>query len=213
MNAYTNTKVAKEVAPESGATHKILLIETPSAKAENQLYDKLASQKIELINFFQSTDDLISQVELNKPDILVLSVDFLDAATLEQLIKIHDTCPLPVAVFAKQHSPQVLKTVISAGVSSYVVDDAQAHRLSVIIDLAIARFEQMNSLSSELEQTKEKLNDRKLIERAKGILMQQKNLSEEDAYSQMRKSAMNQGQSIADLSRKIISVFDILDKA
>ena len=95
--------------------------------------------------------------------------------------------------------------------SSYVVDDAQVHRLPVIIDLAIARFEKMNGISAELEQTKEKLSERKIIERAKGIIMQQKNLTEDEAYVQMRKSAMNKGQSIAELSRHIISVFDLLD--
>ena len=209
MNAHTNTQVSSEFTQM--ATQKILLVETAEAQSDNQLRIKLESQNANLVDAFDSSDDLVSKVELLKPDVLLLSVDFLDAATLEQLISVHNSCPLPVAVFAKKHAPEILKTVINAGISSYVVDDAQVHRLPVIIDLAIARFEKMNSISAELEQTKEKLSERKIIERAKGIIMQQKNLTEDEAYVQMRKSAMNKGQSIAELSRHIISVFDLLD--
>ena len=209
MNAHTNTQVSNEFTQM--ATQKILLVETAEAKSDNQLRLKLESQNANLVDAFESSADLVSKIESSKPDVLVLSVDFLDAATLEQLISVHNSCPLPVTVFAKKHAPEILKTVINAGISSYVVDDAQIHRLPIIIDLAIARFEKMNSISSELEQTKEKLSERKIIERAKGIIMQQKNLTEDEAYVQMRKSAMNKGQSIAELSRHIISVFDLLD--
>jgi len=195
------------------ATQKILLIETPEAKSDNQLHAKLASQNAELVDVLDSATDLVNKVELSKPGVLVLSVDFLDAVMLDQLIKVKEACALPVTVFVKQHAPEVLKTVVSAGVSSYVVDDVQPHRLPIIIDLAVERFSQFNNLNTELEQTKEKLSERKIIERAKGILMQQKHLTEEEAYVQMRKSAMNQGESMAELSRRIISVFDILDES
>jgi len=150
-------------------------------------------------------------VQKHKPDALVLSVDFLDAAMLDQLIKVNEKCPLPVSVFAKQSSQEILKTAICAGVDSYVVDDVQAHRLQTIIELSMVRYEQFHILSEELEQTKEKLTERKLIERAKGIIMQQKHLTEDEAYVQMRKSAMNQGQSMAELSRRVISVFEMLN--
>jgi len=211
MNAPQMTLVNKELLQM--ATHKILLIETAEAKPDNQLHSKLVSQDAELIDVLDSANDLINKVKSSQPDVLVLSVDFLDAEMLDQLIKIKETNPLAVTVFAKQHAPEVLKTVVSAGVSSYVVDDVQPHRLPIIIDLAVERFAQMNNLSTELEQTKEKLNERKIIERAKGILMQQKHLTEDEAYVQMRKSAMNQGESMAELARRIISVFDILDES
>lgn len=211
MNAQQQTLVTKEALEM--ATQKILLIETPEAKSDNQLHSKLVSQNAELVDALESATDLVNKVESSKPDVLVLSVDFLDAVMLDQLIKVKETCPLAVTVFAKQHAPEVLKTVISAGVSSYVVDDVQPHRLPIIIDLAAERFSQMNNLSTELEQTKEKLNERKVIERAKGILMQQKHLTEDEAYVQMRKSAMNQGESMAELARRVISVFDILEES
>lgn len=190
---------------------KIVLIETLAAQSDNQLQSKLFSKEVDLVDVAQTTSNLLERVQEHSPDVLVLSVDFLDAGMLDQLIKVNDTSPLPVAVFAKQSTTEVLKTAISAGVDSYVVDDVQEHRLTTIIDLAVLRFNKTHSLCEELEQTKEKLSERKLIERAKGIIMQQKHLTEEDAYVQMRKSAMNQGQSMAELSKRVISVFEMLN--
>ena len=212
MNILNETITVANTATVNLNMTKIVLIETLAAQSDNQLQSKLSSQSIDLVDVAQTTDDLVARIQKHSPDVLVISVDFLDAAMLDQLIKVNDASPLPVAVFAKQSTTEVLKTAISAGVDSYVVDDVQPHRLPIIIDLAIARFEQMNSLSTELEQTKEKLNERKIIERAKGIIMQQKNLTEDEAYVQMRKSAMNQGQSMAELARRVISVFDILEE-
>ena len=149
---------------------KIVLIETLAAQSDNQLQSKLFSKEVDLVDVAQTTSNLLERVQEHSPDVLVLSVDFLDAGMLDQLIKVNDTSPLPVAVFAKQSTTEVLKTAISAGVDSYVVDDVQEHRLTTIIDLAVLRFNKTHSLCEELEQTKEKLSERKLIERAKGII-------------------------------------------
>jgi len=191
---------------------KTVLVDTFIDQPANSLLDKLSKQHIDLLRVVKSADGISAMVKQVQPEVLLLSVDFLDAATLEQLILVNDTYPLPVVVFARQHAPQVMKTVVEAGISSYVVDDLQAHRIPVIIDLAMVRFAKMQNLSTELQQTKEKLSERKFIAKAKGILMQQKNLSEEQAYSQMRKSAMDQGQSIGSLAKRIIDVFDMLEK-
>ena len=192
-------------------TTKVLLIEMLAVKDEHQLETKMLFQDVELVHTSEAVTGLVEKVQTFAPSLLMLSVDFLDAGMLEELIKVNQSQPLPVIVFAKRHSTDVAKTVVSAGVSSYVVDDVQAHRLPTIMDLAKVRFEQMHSLNTELVQTKAKLNERKLIERAKGIVMQQKQLTEDEAYVHIRKSAMNQGESMADLSEKIISVFNMLD--
>lgn len=192
-------------------THQVLLVETCFSKSADTLLSKLQAQGFESVDVLNSAEGLLERARAADPSVLILSVDFLDAATLDQLVKVNQLEPVPVVVFARKHAPEIMKVVVEAGVSAYVVDEVQAHRLPVIIDLAIARFGKMQSLSTELEQTKEKLSERKLIEKAKGIIMQQKQLSEADAYVQMRKSAMDQGQSMAELSRRIINVFKMLD--
>jgi len=212
MKTQTVTQLEKNVVPmQSPDTTTILLFESLAVEPKHQLNEKLAGGALNNVILISNTDSLLSDIKQHQPDILVMSVEFLSSSTLEQLILINEEQPLPVAVFAQQTSQEILKTAICAGVDSYVVDDVQEHRLKTILDLAIARFEQFHSLAKELEQTKEKLSERKLIEKAKGILMQQKNLSEDEAYTQMRKSAMNQGQSMAELSKRVISVFEMLD--
>ena len=211
MKTQNTAQLEKVDALRSPKMKKIALFESFDVESKHLLQEKLLSQSLSTIITVPNTDNLLAEVQKIQPDILVLSIDSLSASALDQLIKINAENPVPVAVFARQSSEEMLKTAICAGVDSYVVDDVQEHRLSTILDLAVARFEQFNNLAKELEQTKEKLSERKLIARAKGILMQQKNLSEDQAYTQMRKSAMDQGQSMAELSRRVISVFEMLD--
>lgn len=203
-----NTQIA--LAPDENLT-KVLL-----------LNDQLGSDNCQLISILESIDsisseqsegisDIFVKVSTLQPDVLILAVQSLAKDVIKQLAKLHEQSPLPVIVVAKEYARNVVETVVSAGVSSYLVDEVSAERLTVIIDLSIARFNMEQGLLNELQVTKERLSDRKLIERAKGIIMKQKHLTEEEAYAQMRKSAMNQGQSMADLAKRVISVFEMLD--
>jgi len=212
MNAKSNTLIKEDlIASGHLIARNVLLIETEAGQAANNIQACLSSQYIQLQDTLNVVEDLCQKVNEYKPNVLVLSVDFLDAAMLSELIDVNHSCPLPVVVFAKQHAPEILKTVVSAGVDSYVVDDVQEHRLSVIIELAVMRSENLNDLNTQLHQVKEKLTERKIIERAKGILMQQKKFTEQEAYVQMRNSAMNKGQSMVELGQNIIEVFEMLD--
>ncbi|MBX2848748.1 MAG: ANTAR domain-containing protein [Acidiferrobacterales bacterium] len=192
---------------------KLLLVDCLTGSESAGLIKKLSGLESSALEVSKGVDDLYSKVSTIRPDVLVLSVELLDKLTLEQLTKLHESSPLPVIVVAHQYSKSVVETVVSAGVSSYLVnvEEISSERLGIIIDLSLERLKQEQSLICELQATKEKLSERKLIERAKGIIMKQKHLSEEEAYSQMRKSAMNQGQSMADLAKRIISVFDMLE--
>ena len=179
MKTQNTAQLEKVDALRSPKMKKIALFESFDVESKHLLQEKLLSQSLSTIITVANTDNLLAEVQKIQPDILVLSIDSLSPSALDQLIKINAENPVPVAVFARQSSEEMLKTAICAGVDSYVVDDVQEHRLSTILDLAVARFEQFNNLAKELEQTKEKLSERKLIARAKGILMQQKNLSED----------------------------------
>lgn len=192
------------------SVRRVLLIETLAGRPESSLRSKLCAQGVLLVDVMNCAGNVLEKVTEHTPEALVLSVDFLDRVTLEQLLILNSERPLPIIVFAQQHAPKLANTVVEAGISSYVVDDVQAHRIPVIIELAVARFEKMQTLNAELQQTKNRLSERKLIEKAKGLIMQQNHLSEDEAYSQMRKSAMDQGRSMAELSKRIIEVFDML---
>ena len=115
-------------------------------------------------------------------------------------------------MFAEQDVPQTLQRAIGAGVSVYVVDGLQPQLVKSIIEVAIARFREYQALRNELEKTRNQLADRKLIERAKGLLMQHRNCNEEDAYQTMRKMAMDKSQRLIDVARCIIDILDMVNQ-
>lgn len=212
MKTITNVTSLDTNTPfMNAASTNVLLVDSLSQQSSSLLRERLLQFGQYLVSELADTDSLAKKIDENTPDLLVLRVDSLSAQALQQLIQVYQSNPLPVVVFANQNSPEVVQTVVSAGVSSYVVGEVDNERLSVILNLAVERFKQLRSLSDELEEVKEKLSARKIIEKAKGIIMQQKHLSEEEAYSQMRSTAMNQGQSMAELAERIVSVFELLD--
>jgi len=209
LNNAINSEMSLQsiILPQRG----VLLIEIEGSRPAISTIEAFANKDGFSAQIVKMPLEMTNQLVLTKPDVLILSVDFLDAITLDQLSKIHNLHPLPIVVFADQNVPEVLELVVSIGVNSYVIDQIKPHRLPNIIDLAIERFKQAQNLKQELNSVKEKLSERKLIEKAKGILMQQKNLSEDQAYKQMRRSAMDQGKPMVELSKQVISVFEMLD--
>lgn len=158
----------------------------------------------------QDCTKLIASVQTLSPEIIVIGTDIPDTNTLEQLVKLHQLSPYPIIMFAEKHTPETIKSSVSAGVSAYIVDDIQPQRLKSIIEVAYARFQQYQALRQELDQTKTELENRKLLEKAKGILMEQKNLTEQQAFKALRKMAMDKGQTMATISTSVIDVWQLL---
>lgn len=118
--------------------------------------------------------------------------------------------PVPVIVFTYEDSRDVIQSAIKVGVSAYIVDGLQAKRIVSIIDTACFRFNEQQLVKKELEKTKNTLSERKLIDKAKGIVMQRSNISENDAYKAMRKMAMDKNIKMIELAKSVISASEIL---
>lgn len=176
-------------------------------QTSSEMRRKLESQGFLISLELNQPDSLLDNIQPHQPDVMVVVVEQLNKRVLSELAQVYSHNPITILVFAQSHAPEALRAAVSSGVCSYVVDDVRPDRLPVIIDLAVERFEQSRHLTSELEITKQKLDNRKLIEKAKGILMQKKQISEDVAYAQMRRSAMNQGITIAELSKRITRLF------
>lgn len=189
---------------------KRILVVEPDHESDNSLYSKLCASGAEHLELLNSIKNLAARLTIIKADVLALSLEKIDQAVLSELISIKQNAALPVVIFASEYLPEMTKTVMSAGVSSYIVDDVACERIPVILDLAMERFTHIASLNKELVQAQQKLTDRKLVERAKGIIMQQKKISEDQAYKEIRTSAMNKGKTISDLSKQIISVYELM---
>lgn len=145
-----------------------------------------------------------------RPDIVVVISRAADGDLLDALRLLMDARALPVALFVDESSPETTREALRAGVASYVVNGLAAGRLRSAVDVAVARFQEIERLKRELHEARASLADRKVVERAKGILMRSRGLAEEDAYALLRKTAMSRNVKLSELARRVIEMSDFL---
>ena len=188
---------------------KVMIVDEAPERSE-VLQQALTRAGYEVIAYVPSTFDLHRQVSALQPDIVIIDTDSPDRDTLENLIVVSRDEPRPVVMFTHDGDSAKIRAATQAGVSAYVVDGMAADRIGPIIDAAVARFEQFQALKREFDDIEEKLADRKVIERAKGLLMKSRNLSEEEAYLALRKQAMESNSRLAEVARQLVAVSGLL---
>jgi response regulator NasT len=129
---------------------------------------------------------------------------------LEQMFQVSRSVRRPIAMFVDHADTETIRTAVESGVSAYVVDGLHKERVKTILDTAVSHFNTFNKLRDELERVNQQLDERKVIERAKGILMKERDLSESDAYAVLRKAAMNENRRIVDVARSVVSTMGLL---
>lgn len=164
----------------------------------------------QVVGKLDPSEDLIAAVDSLLPDIVLIDVDNPSRDTLESLGQISRDRPRPIVLFAKSSDPDTIRRAMAAGVSAYVVDGMTAERLAPVIEVAIARFRDYQSLREELTSTKLKLADRRDVEKAKGLLMKRKGLDENAAYEALRRMAMDRNIKLGEIARSLIAAADLL---
>ena len=154
--------------------------------------------------------NLLRQVVDADPDVIFIDLENPNRDVLEQMFQVSRSVHRPVAMFVDQSDKASIEAAIDAGVSAYVVNGLRKERVQPILDMAISRFNAFHRLREELDRTKQALEDRKIIDKAKGILMKSRALSEEDAYALLRKTAMNESRRVADVARSLITAAKLL---
>ncbi|MDX1915452.1 MAG: ANTAR domain-containing protein [Methylophilus sp.] len=144
------------------------------------------------------------------PDIVIIDTESPSRDTLENICVLSQHDPKPVVMFTHDGDKEKIRAATKAGVCAYVVGTISSERLTPVIDAAIARFEETKQLRDELNLANLKLEERKVVERAKGILMRQRNLDEEEAYNMLRSMAMKKNMKLADLSNQLIEAAKML---
>jgi len=188
---------------------RIMLVdETP----EHSFYLRFVLERLnyEVVAEISDSRKLHDEVLRLSPDAIIVDTDSPSRDTLENICLITENCPRPIVMFAHDAARESIRDAVRAGVTAYVVDGLSPERITPIIETALARFEVFQTVKHELEKTRGKLSDRKLIERAKGILMKEKRLSEEQAYGRLRKLAMDKNQSLAAVAEQVITVAKLL---
>ena len=145
-----------------------------------------------------------------EPDLVLIDLSNPNRDALEELALASGPMERPVAMFVDQTDSQTTRAAIDAGVSAYVVDGLRKERIKPVLDAAIARFQLFARMRIELEATKAALAERKVIDRAKGLLMKARGLNEDEAYALLRKTAMDQSRKVADVARALVTAADLL---
>lgn len=156
------------------------------------------------------TSGLLNHISRIEPDVILIDLENPTRDVLEQMFQVPRVVRRPIAMFVDQSDRETTRAAVEAGVSAYIVDGLKQGRVKDILELCISRFNAVARLQDELDRAKSALEERKTIDRAKGILMQAKGLSEEQAYALLRKTAMNEKRKIADVAQVVITASELL---
>ena len=188
---------------------RVMLVDD-SCKDVSLLKEGLLAAGYDVIDVAATASALLDRVAATKPDVIIIDSDSPTRDTLEMLAFVNARQPRPIVLFTEDRDNKTIQAALKAGVSAYIVAGMQPDRLQPILDVAVARFEQDRALREELRTTQDRLAERKLIERAKGLVMKQKGVDEEDAYRVMRKLAMDRNKRLLDIAQQIIDVADLM---
>ena len=153
---------------------------------------------------------LLSRIYALDPDVIVIDLENPSRDILEQMFQVSRAVRRPIAMFVDQSDAASIQASVDAGVSAYIVDGLKKERLKPILDLCISRFNAFAKLQDELDRAKSALEDRKVIERAKGILMKLKGLTEDEAYVLLRSTAMREKKKIGEIAQSILTASELL---
>ena len=153
---------------------------------------------------------LSERLDQLQPDLIILDAESEARDALEHVVLATRNARRPIVMFTNDSDTRHVKDAVKAGVSAYIVAGLSAERIRPILDIAMARFEHEQELRHELAETKTELKDRKVIDRAKGLLMARQGLSEQAAFEKMRKTAMDKGLKLAEVAQRMIDVMDLL---
>jgi response regulator NasT len=152
-------------------------------------------------------DERLAQLQ---PDMIIIDAESEARDSLEHVVMATRDARRPIVLFTNDNDTTHVKDAVAAGVTAYVVAGLSPDRIRPILDVAMARFEHEQGLRQELANAKTELHDRKIIDRAKGLLMQRQGLSEQLAYEKLRKAAMDKGLRLSEVAQRILDVADLL---
>ncbi|SOY54365.1 ANTAR domain-containing response regulator [Cupriavidus taiwanensis] len=200
---------ANPATPATGRVLRILLVRDPlDADPLNveTIRSGLVNAGFTEIQVVDADLRLPDVITASQPDMLIIASESAARDTIEHVCVSTQHAPRPIVLFTDNDDSQRIKAALSAGITAYIVDGLRAERVKTVLDVAYARFELDQQLRAELDATRLKLAERKVVERAKGLLMQARGLSEEEAYKRLRSMAMERGLKLVDAAQRVIDV-------
>ena len=188
---------------------RIVIVDDSGLRA-TVLEDGLREAGYDDIHLVPPDHGFVARLERMAPDVVLMDLGSPSRDTLEEMLAVSRALARPIAMFVDRSDEAMIGAAIDAGISAYVVDGLRKERVKPILDLAIRRFNAFARMQAELDEAKTALADRRTIDKAKTILMSSRNLSEPDAYSLLRTTAMNQGRRIVDVAEALITASSLL---
>jgi response regulator NasT len=185
------------------------LVEAEPARVP-ELEQLLHGADCDVLARVSSLAELARCAQLSRAQLVVLSVAVPDDRLFQSLVTAQSLAPTPLVLFAADDAPATISRAVQAGASAYVLDGVRPQRVRSILEAAMARFRQYKALAEELHRARSQLAERKLIERAKGIVMAQRALTEDQAYRLLRKTAMDRNKRMVDIAESIIAASELL---
>lgn len=170
---------------------------------------KAGYDRVTVVHDVNGIAQRIAEIE---PDVIVIDLENPNRDLLEAMFNLSRAVRRPIAMFVDQSDQSAIEAAVDAGVSAYVVDGLRQERVKPIVDMAVSRFNAYSRMARELAEAKNALEDRKLVERAKGIIMRSKGISEEEAYALLRRTAMNENRKITEIAQSLIVASGLLDE-
>jgi response regulator NasT len=195
--------------PEPETTLSILIIDENRLRAA-VIEDGLRDAGYTKLTVVHDVAGIARRIADISPDVIVIDLENPNRDVLESMFQLSRAVKRPIAMFVDRSDQAAIEAAVDAGVSAYVVDGLKRERVKPILDMAISRFNAFARMSRELEEARSQLESRKLVDRAKGILMKTRGLSEADAYALLRKTAMNQNRKISEIAESLITAAGLL---
>ena len=190
-------------------TMRVLIVdESPERTAV--LREGLERAGYEVVAALAAPIELLRAVEELQPEVIIIDTDSPSRDVLEHVVMISRDEPRPIVMFSSDDAPQAIRDAVRAGVSAYIVDGLDAARVKSIVEVAVARFDEHQRLRAKLAEANLKLSERRLVERAKGILMKSRGMTEDEAYQALRRMAMDRGKRLGETAQQLIDVTEFL---
>jgi response regulator NasT len=190
-------------------TLRVLLVDDNATRA-TAVAETLRANGCDVVAILPAPTDLVAEVRKADAEVIVCDIDAPSRDAIDCMRALNRDEPRPVVMFVDHSDPEHINDAVGAGVAAYVIEGLAPNRVRAVIDVAVARFRAHQALKAELHNAKMALSERKLVERAKGILMQTRKMSEDDAYKTMRRLAMDQGKRLSDVAGSVIALADVL---
>jgi response regulator NasT len=199
--------------PEEKAIHEIslhILIVDQNVTRASILEDGLREAGYTRVTVARDMQNLMRRIVDNDPDVIFIDLENPNRDVLEQMFQVSRSVSRPIAMFVDRSDTDMIAAAVDAGVGAYVVDGLKKERIKAVLDMAVSRFNAFSKLRDELDRAKAALDERKVVERAKGILMKERRLTEEAAYALLRKAAMNENRRISEVAQSVVTAARLL---